>query len=190
MASAQTVIARQAPAGSTVELVVNTTKVGAATADAGGDARLPFDLEAQTSKTGDRRDGPRRYLRRRPPRHRGRSQPGGRGPGGRLHAQGRHRGVLGPARLHPGGQHRRGQRRGVPAPGPGRPHRQGAHRALGLGADRADRFRSGAGWPSSAMRWICSAAAPPRATAATPAPPTWPAPPGGSDRSLASRAPG
>jgi len=42
LASAQTVIARKAPAGSTVELVVNTTKVGTATADAAGDAKLPF----------------------------------------------------------------------------------------------------------------------------------------------------
>jgi hypothetical protein len=45
MASAQTVIARSAPAGSTVELVLNTAKIGTATADAAGYARLPFNVQ-------------------------------------------------------------------------------------------------------------------------------------------------
>ena len=50
VASAQTVIARKAPAGSTVELVLNTTKVGTATADAAGDAKLPFTLQEHDGK--------------------------------------------------------------------------------------------------------------------------------------------
>jgi hypothetical protein len=43
-AAAQTVIAREVPAGSTVELVLNDKTVATATADASGDARLPFKL--------------------------------------------------------------------------------------------------------------------------------------------------
>ena len=50
VASAQTVIARKAPAGSTVELVLNTTKIGTATADAAGDAKLPFSLQEHGGK--------------------------------------------------------------------------------------------------------------------------------------------
>ena len=45
VATAQNVIARKAPAGSTVELMVNAVKVGTATADANGDATLPFTIE-------------------------------------------------------------------------------------------------------------------------------------------------
>ena len=45
-ASAQTVIAREVPAGSTVELVLNDKAVATATADGSGDARLPFKLPA------------------------------------------------------------------------------------------------------------------------------------------------
>ena len=45
-ASAQTVIAREVPAGATVELVLNDKAVATATADASGDARLPFKLPA------------------------------------------------------------------------------------------------------------------------------------------------
>ena len=51
VATAQTVIARKLPAGSTVELVVNGVKVGSGTPDAQGDARVPFDVQAQTGKT-------------------------------------------------------------------------------------------------------------------------------------------
>ena len=45
-AAAQTLIARRAPIGSTIELVVNSTKAGSAQADAGGDAKIPFTLPA------------------------------------------------------------------------------------------------------------------------------------------------
>jgi len=51
VATAQTVIARKLPAGSTVELVVNGVKIGSGTPDAQGDARVPFDVQAQTGKT-------------------------------------------------------------------------------------------------------------------------------------------
>jgi hypothetical protein len=51
VASAQTVIARTAPAGSTVELVLNDTKVGTATADPAGDAKLPFKIQDSSGKT-------------------------------------------------------------------------------------------------------------------------------------------
>lgn len=43
-ATAQTVIARHVPASETIELFLNTTKVGTATADANGDATLPLNL--------------------------------------------------------------------------------------------------------------------------------------------------
>jgi hypothetical protein len=46
-ASAQTVIVRKAPAGSAVEVVLNTTAIGSAKADALGDAVVPRDLSAQ-----------------------------------------------------------------------------------------------------------------------------------------------
>ncbi len=49
-AAAQTLYVRRVPVGSTVDLVVNTTKAGSATADAGGDVRIPFDLPALTKK--------------------------------------------------------------------------------------------------------------------------------------------
>jgi hypothetical protein len=50
-ASAQTVIARKVPPGSTVELVLNETKVGTATADPDGDAKLPFKVQDSSGKT-------------------------------------------------------------------------------------------------------------------------------------------
>jgi hypothetical protein len=50
VATAQTVIARKVPAGATVELMVNGAKVGTGTPDALGDARMPFDIQAQTGK--------------------------------------------------------------------------------------------------------------------------------------------
>ena len=49
-AMAQTVIARNVPAGSTAELVVNGVRVGTGTPDALGDVRLPFDVQAQAGK--------------------------------------------------------------------------------------------------------------------------------------------
>jgi hypothetical protein len=49
-AAAQTLYVRRTPAGSTVDLVVNTTKAGSAKADAAGDVRIPFDLPALTKK--------------------------------------------------------------------------------------------------------------------------------------------
>jgi hypothetical protein len=49
-ASAQTLIVRGVPAGSSVELVVNSTAAGKATADARGDARIPVNLSAQAGK--------------------------------------------------------------------------------------------------------------------------------------------
>jgi len=49
--SAQTVIVRKVPAGSTVEVVVNGTKVGTANADANGDAKIPFSLAQFDNKT-------------------------------------------------------------------------------------------------------------------------------------------
>ena len=48
-AAAQTLIARRAPIGSTIELVVNSTKAGSAQADSAGDAKIPFTLP--TGKT-------------------------------------------------------------------------------------------------------------------------------------------
>jgi hypothetical protein len=51
LASAQTVIARNVPAGSTVELVLNSAKIGTATADAAGDAKLPFSLQQNGGRT-------------------------------------------------------------------------------------------------------------------------------------------
>ncbi|MEO7275426.1 MAG: outer membrane beta-barrel protein [Vicinamibacterales bacterium] len=50
VANAQTVVARKLPAGATVELVVNGATVGTGTPDAMGDARVPFDLQAQSGK--------------------------------------------------------------------------------------------------------------------------------------------
>jgi hypothetical protein len=50
VASAQTVIARKVPAGSTVELVLNETKVGTATPDPAGDAKLPFKIQDSSGK--------------------------------------------------------------------------------------------------------------------------------------------
>src|SRR5215213_9941907 len=46
LAAAQTLIARRAPIGSTIELFVNATKAGSAQADAAGDAKIPFTLPA------------------------------------------------------------------------------------------------------------------------------------------------
>ena len=46
VAAAQTLIARRAPIGSTIELLVNSTKAGPAQADAAGDAKIPFTLPA------------------------------------------------------------------------------------------------------------------------------------------------
>ena len=51
VATAQTLIVRRAPIGSTVELVVNSTKAGSAQADAGGDARIPFTLPTRAGRT-------------------------------------------------------------------------------------------------------------------------------------------
>jgi hypothetical protein len=50
LASAQTVIARKVPPGSTVELVLNETKVGTGTADADGDAKIPFKVQDSSGK--------------------------------------------------------------------------------------------------------------------------------------------
>lgn len=52
VATAQTVIVRKVPAGDTIELFLNTTKVGTATVDANGDAMLPLNLrENNAGKT-------------------------------------------------------------------------------------------------------------------------------------------
>jgi hypothetical protein len=48
--SAQSVIVRNAPPGSTVEAVLNTTSVGTAKADAKGDATIPLNLSATLKK--------------------------------------------------------------------------------------------------------------------------------------------
>ena len=48
--SAQSVIVRNAPPGSTVEAVLNTTPVGTAKADAKGDAAIPLNLSAALKK--------------------------------------------------------------------------------------------------------------------------------------------
>jgi hypothetical protein len=50
LASAQTVIARNVPAGSTMELVLNETKVGTASPDPLGDARIPFKVQDSSGK--------------------------------------------------------------------------------------------------------------------------------------------
>jgi hypothetical protein len=50
-AGAQTLIVRRAPIGATIELLVNATPAGSAQADAAGDAKVPFDLQALTKKT-------------------------------------------------------------------------------------------------------------------------------------------
>lgn len=44
VATAQTVIVRKVPAGDTIELFLNTTKIATATVDANGDATLPLNL--------------------------------------------------------------------------------------------------------------------------------------------------
>ena len=49
-AEAQTLIVRRAPIGSTIELIVNSSPAGSAQADAAGDAKVPFDLQAVTKK--------------------------------------------------------------------------------------------------------------------------------------------
>ena len=49
-AAAQTLFVRNAGPGTPVEVVVNGTKAGAGTADAGGDATVAFSLQAQTGK--------------------------------------------------------------------------------------------------------------------------------------------
>lgn len=49
--SAQTVIVRGVPAGTPVELIVNTEAVGSATADAAGDARLTTDMFTAPGRT-------------------------------------------------------------------------------------------------------------------------------------------
>src|SRR4051812_12955318 len=52
VAGAQTVIVTNAPAQSTVEVVLNATTIGSVTvASAGADATLPVDLLAKTGKT-------------------------------------------------------------------------------------------------------------------------------------------
>lgn len=50
VAAAQTLIVRGIPAGSTVELVINSAPAGKATADARGDAKLPVPLPAHANK--------------------------------------------------------------------------------------------------------------------------------------------
>jgi hypothetical protein len=52
-ASAQTVIARNVPVGTTVELVLNDTKAGTATPDAIGDAKIPFKIQSASGKEMD-----------------------------------------------------------------------------------------------------------------------------------------
>lgn len=51
VASAQTVIIKNAPAGSNVELVLNTTTIESAKADAEGVAKLPVNLQKHVNKT-------------------------------------------------------------------------------------------------------------------------------------------
>jgi hypothetical protein len=52
VATAQTVIVRKVPAGDTIELFLNTSKVATATVDANGDATLPLNLrETNAGKT-------------------------------------------------------------------------------------------------------------------------------------------
>lgn len=52
VATAQTVIVRKVPAGDTIEVFLNTTKVATATVDANGDATLPLNLrENNAAKT-------------------------------------------------------------------------------------------------------------------------------------------
>src|SRR5215212_1167666 len=51
IAAAQTLIVRRAPIGSTVELVVNSTKAGSAQADAGGDVKIPFTMPARAGSS-------------------------------------------------------------------------------------------------------------------------------------------
>lgn len=50
-ASGQTLLLRNAPPGTTVEAVVNSTPVGSAKADARGDATVPLNLAATVNKT-------------------------------------------------------------------------------------------------------------------------------------------
>src|SRR4029450_838243 len=49
-AAAQTLYVRKAPVGSTIELVVNSTKAGSAQTDANGDVRIPIDLSTRIKK--------------------------------------------------------------------------------------------------------------------------------------------
>ncbi len=49
-AAAQTLYVRKAPVGSTIELVVNSTKAGSAQTDANGDVRIPIDLSTHIKK--------------------------------------------------------------------------------------------------------------------------------------------
>jgi hypothetical protein len=49
-AAAQTLYVRRVPVGSTVDLVVNTTKAGSAKADAAGDVTIPIDLPTHSKK--------------------------------------------------------------------------------------------------------------------------------------------
>lgn len=49
-ATAQTLYVRKAPPGSTVNLVVNSTKAGSAQTDANGDVRIPIDLPTHLKK--------------------------------------------------------------------------------------------------------------------------------------------
>lgn len=48
--AAQTVMARQVPAGERVEVMLNGKPVGSATADASGDATIPFNMQASLGK--------------------------------------------------------------------------------------------------------------------------------------------
>ena len=50
VASAQTLIVRGVPAGSSVELVINSNAAGKGTADTRGDAKIPVDLTAHAGK--------------------------------------------------------------------------------------------------------------------------------------------
>src|SRR5262245_47212125 len=50
-AMCQTVVVRGAAPGTTVELMLNASQVGAATADAGGDATLTFSVAASLNKS-------------------------------------------------------------------------------------------------------------------------------------------
>ena len=49
-AAAQTLYVRKAPPGSTINLVVNSTKAGSAQTDENGDVRIPIDLPTHIKK--------------------------------------------------------------------------------------------------------------------------------------------